>query len=198
MQVPEHFDLLSELDKKTYMKLYEAIKSPVKTIHCKSSQKNREFQEILDALLLFINHDEYDKWKRSLVVGLFQFEGGIALNISSLRKILKRCKTSINQSFKDLGYQSVITRASLCRELLANIPILKDNSRELKHWTIRFKGDVPQIYIKEKPVASIIRESDHDSENQSSSNEQSTVEDISFDFSTSSFDPFEDLEEYIV
>ena len=201
--IPDHFDLLSEADKLTYNKLNDAIKTPVKKIRFTNIQKNREFQEIIDALLLYINHDDNDKWKRSLVVGLYQFDNGIALNISSLKKLLKRCKTSINQSFKDIGYYNVTTRASFCSELLENIPFLKNNFNELKHWTVRFKGNIPDYYMKDKIQKCTLTQTQKEDKNkdskQETSFEESPVEGISdFDFSTSSFDPFEEFEDVFI
>ena len=144
---PAHFDLLSELDKETYNRLSEALSQP--TTRNRKNNRVNDFQEIIDALFLYINHDEADKWKRSLVCGLYPINGGIAVNISSLKKLIMKCKSSINGSFKAIGYPSVTTKSSYCDELLEGIPFLKNNFVELRQWSIRFKGDIPAVFTKE-------------------------------------------------
>ena len=144
---PAHFDLLTELDKETYNRLSAALSQP--TTRNRKHKRVDDFQEIIDALFLYINHDEADKWKRSLVCGLFPFEGGIAVNISSLKKLIMKCKSSINGSFKAIGYPNVTTKSSYCDELLDGIPFLKNNFIELRQWSIRFKGDIPAVFTKD-------------------------------------------------
>ena len=146
-QQPLHYELLSQADKDTYQRLCAAMSAP--TNRNKKYKRVDDFKEIIDALNLYINHDEEDKWKRCLVTGLFPFKGGIAVNIGALKKIIMKCKSSINGSFKAIGYPIVSTKSVNCTELLEGIPCLKNNLVELRQWTIRY----PESSIPVQPSA---------------------------------------------
>ena len=114
-----------------------AIQAP--TTQSKRNKRLTEFEDIIDAIEVFENHEEIEKWKRYLVCGLYRFENGIAVNISTLKQLIHRCKSSINGSLKDIGYVKVINKAGTCAELIQAIPYLQKKANELRQWTIRYK-----------------------------------------------------------
>lgn len=140
---PNHWELLNEADKQTYDRICAALTAP--SNKNKKNKRADEFREILEAISLFENHDEVDKWKRCLVCGVYQFEGGIAVNISALKRLVFKCKSSINGSLKAIGYPNVTYKSSTCEELLKGIPILRGNTAELRQWTVRYQA------LKEEP-----------------------------------------------
>ena len=135
---PPHFELLSEDDKEMYKKIMDAIQAP--TLQSKRNKRLTEFEDIIEAIEVFENHEDVEKWKRYLVCGLYRFENGIAVNISSLKQLIHRCKSSINGSLKDLGYDKVINKARTCTELIQAIPYLQKKANELRQWTVRYKN----------------------------------------------------------
>ncbi|OHT11156.1 hypothetical protein TRFO_01053 [Tritrichomonas foetus] len=134
---PPHWDLLSEDDKEVYIGISKVLSAP--TNRNKRNRRIDDFKEIVDALEIFIEKDEEEAWKRRLVCGICLLDNGIAVNIARLRKIIFKCKSSINGSLKGLGYGSVISRTSSCTELFEKIPFLKSNTAELRQWTVRMR-----------------------------------------------------------
>ncbi|EAX96043.1 hypothetical protein TVAG_309630 [Trichomonas vaginalis G3] len=135
---PNHWELLNEADKQTYDRICAALTAP--SNKNKKNKRADEFREILEAITLFENHDEVDKWKRCLVCGVYQFEDGIAVNISALKRLIFKCKSSINGSLKAIGYPNVTYKCSSCEELLKGIPFLRGNTVELRQWTVRYRA----------------------------------------------------------
>jgi hypothetical protein len=71
------------------------------------------------------------------VCGWCNFPDGIAVNIAQLKLLVCKCKSSISGSLKGMGYDIVLSRPSLCQQLLIQIPYLKDHPVELRQWTVR-------------------------------------------------------------
>jgi hypothetical protein len=99
-----------------------------------------DFKEIMDAIDLFIEADDVDRWKRCLVCGVCRIPNGIALNIAQLKKLVFKCKSSINGSLKGLGYDIVIGKTSTCSELFEALPQLRLSPGELRQWTVRMRS----------------------------------------------------------
>ncbi|KAH0787291.1 potassium/sodium hyperpolarization-activated cyclic nucleotide-gated channel 1 [Histomonas meleagridis] len=136
---PSHWELLSPDDQHVYQQIYKVISAP--TNRNKRNKKVDDFKDIIDAIELFENSDEEGKWKRCLVCGICKVSNGIAINISQFKKLILKCKSSINGSLKSLGYTKLLSKPSLCPELLEIIPYLKSNPNELRQWTVRMKLD---------------------------------------------------------
>ena len=134
--LPLFWEILALDDQQTYMKISNALGAP--TLKNKRNTKIDTFSDALEAIDIFQNHSEVDKWKRFLVCGVVKFDGGIAVNINQLRKLVRKCKTSINTSLKGMGYTIISGKSSECPELLRAIPCLRGNSAELRQWTIRY------------------------------------------------------------
>lgn len=132
---PPHWDLLSDEDKEIYKGIYQALSAP--TNRNKRNKRIDDFKEIIDAIMLFINQNETDAWKRRLVCGICKLSNGIAVNIAQLRKLIFKCKASINGSLKLMGYDSVVSKTTSCSELFEKIPYLKTNTTEMRQWTVR-------------------------------------------------------------
>jgi hypothetical protein len=154
---PQHWDLLNDTDKSIYLHLSAALSAP--SSRNKRNKRADDFQQILEAIELFENWNEPDKWKRCLVCGICRIPNGIAVHTAQLKKLISKCKSSINGSLKCLGYDIVLPKASSCQELLNAIPQLQDHHGELRKWTIRMfgKGDsmwqspefVPEIELEQ-------------------------------------------------
>lgn len=134
-----YWELLSSDDQTTYRRICSAITAP--SLKNKRNTKIDDFKEMLEAVDLFENHESEEKWKRCLVCGVVKFHGGIAVNISQLKQLVKKCKSSINGSLKGMGYTIISGKASECSELLEIIPNLKGNLGELRQWTVRYLED---------------------------------------------------------
>jgi hypothetical protein len=135
---PHHWELLSEDDKAVYRRISAALCAPLS--RSKRNKRMDDFKEILDAIDLFIESDEVDKWKRCLVCGVCRIPNGIALNIAQLKRLVFKCKSSINGSLKGLGYDIVLAKTISCPDLFTVLPQLRMNPGELRQWTVRMRS----------------------------------------------------------
>lgn len=137
--LPYFWELLSSDDQDMYSKISNALGAP--TLKNKRNTKINDFSDALEAIEIYQNHEKSDKWRRCLVSGLVLFDGGIAVNIKQFKKLVRKCKTSINTSLKGMGYTIISGKASECDELLETIPCLRGNTAELRQWTVRYKEE---------------------------------------------------------
>ncbi|OHS95531.1 hypothetical protein TRFO_38346 [Tritrichomonas foetus] len=136
---PNHWNLLSSEDQKIYREIYEAVTSP--SNKCKRNTRVDDFQEILDAIDIFENISDDDKWKRCLVCGIFKVNNCIAVNISQLKHLINKCKSSINGSLRRLGFGNIIKKVDGCEQIFEVIPYLENHPSELRRWTIRYNSN---------------------------------------------------------
>jgi hypothetical protein len=133
---PHNWELLSTSDQGIYRQLHQALSAP--SNRDRRNKRVDDFKEILEAIELFENVDDDDRWKRCLVCGIFTFPGGIAVNIQQLKALIVRCKSSINGSLKRLGYTKVASKMEGCEPLFETIPFLRTHGSELRKWTLRY------------------------------------------------------------
>ena len=132
---PRYFELLSDEDKESYMKLKTQLSSP----NCKNrrNKSHEVFKEIVASIKRFSIKGDDSDWKRSLVCGVLWLDHSIAINTHQLRLLITKCKSSINGSFQALGYGTVPTGTEASNELLSKFPFLRNNFAELRQWTVR-------------------------------------------------------------
>lgn len=140
---PPHWELLDAEDQEVYQRLNAALSAPV--TKSKRNKRINDFRDIVDAIDLFENSDETNKWKRCLVCGVCKLQGGIAVNIAQLKRLICKCKSSINGSLKGLGFDKVISKGVEFDELLHIIPYLKDSPGDLRQWTLRFPSNPSRV-----------------------------------------------------
>jgi hypothetical protein len=74
---------------------------------------------------------------RGMVCGLYWLPDGIAVDVHEVRRLVPRCKSSINGSLHKLGYTLSLGRLE-CADVLTKIfPLLRDQTAELRKWSIR-------------------------------------------------------------
>ncbi|KAK8891662.1 hypothetical protein M9Y10_028882 [Tritrichomonas musculus] len=131
---PKYWELLNSDDQHIYREMHQAITAPLSKKTCRVD----DFQEILDAINLFENINDDDKWKRCLVCGIFKVNDMIAVNICQLKSLIVKCKSSINGSLKKIGYGNIVKKSNVYELLFESIPYLKTNPSELRKWTMRY------------------------------------------------------------
>jgi hypothetical protein len=130
---------LSDSDKYGYACLRAAISA-----NCGKSQRNRRvtsFTETLEAIRGFVAREDKDDPIRSMLCGVCWLPEGIAVNTHQLRRLVAKCKSSINGSLQKIGYTVSLGRAESAQAMTAYFPLLKDNSTELRKWTVRRRED---------------------------------------------------------
>lgn len=130
---PAFYELLSKQDQMNYDMLRNSLSSP----NCKNRRNKsiETFQSIIDTIHQFVVRNDGDDIKRALVCGVFWFKNSIAINIRQLKFIMSKCKSSINNSFKLLGYGTVPQGINVLREPFSTI----HKCVELRQWTVRQK-----------------------------------------------------------
>jgi hypothetical protein len=148
---PRHWNLLSEADQSVYLRISAALCAP--SLRNRRSKRTVDFKDLLDAIEVFENFNDSDRWKRCLVCGVCRVNHGIAVNVSQLKRLVFKCKSSINGALKELGYTLILDNTSLCRDLLEAIPYLRENPPELRQWTVRF---LPCAALPERHLRSAV------------------------------------------
>jgi hypothetical protein len=132
---PQYWNFLSTADKEIYRRITAALSAPRSR-----NQKGRrieDFSQIIQALEVFEGSDDDGKWKRCLVCGLCRIPEGIAVNTTQLKRLVFRCKSSINGSLKGIGYGRIISSAVAYESLFKQIPYLRHRPADIRQWTIR-------------------------------------------------------------
>jgi hypothetical protein len=137
---PQNWNLLDADEKVVYRHIAAALSAPTRRI--KRGKRLADFTEILEALEVFVSMDEENKWKRCLVSGVCRLPFGIAVNTTQLKRLISKCKSTINASLRSIGFGTIITEAWAYASLISQIPCLKNNALDLKQWTIRVASHV--------------------------------------------------------
>ena len=130
---PAFWSILNEGDQQNYKNLRNDISILVK------KNRNKEtpqlFQQQLDMIKSFcIKGDERDS-DRSIVCGiLFYMPSVIAINIQQLKILMSKCKSSINNFLKKLGYKTL--QQGLTQDSESKSHLLQ-NPRDSKKLTVR-------------------------------------------------------------
>lgn len=130
--IPKFYYLLDDMDKMRYDSIRDSQKEGHKPIYS-------NFTAEIKNLKKFIVRGNSDDWKRGIVCGIYWLpeNKGIATNIQQLKIILNRCKSSLNASLTKIGLNVILTRGKATNLVLNTFPFLKDNSSEIRQWTIR-------------------------------------------------------------
>ena len=133
-QYPLFYWMMSDLDKYQYNCLKYQLATGIK------NQRNKRlsnFNEAIESIKMFAIRGDKDDKLRSLVSGICWLPEGIAINTHQLKALLGKCKSSINGSLQKMGFAQNLTRAESITALTNFFPFLRDNTSELRKWSIR-------------------------------------------------------------
>lgn len=146
--IPKFFNLLSDSDKLSYFTMKAQF-----AMYLSTNQRNKRistFNEILQIIKKYCIKKDQNDWVRCLVCGVMWLPEGIAINNQQLRILTSKCKSSINGSLVRVGYSITLGRSETSSALVQALPLLKDNTSELRQWTIR-KGDPTLLHSSPSP-----------------------------------------------
>ena len=140
LKVPRnHWIVLSNEDKKTFKDLHlHFIKQQKENM---KERKNNSFFTDIQCLIQYIEYTPLQKDDRAICVGLACSGPFICVNTQQVKIILGRCKSSINNNFQQIGYESVKTKAKAHEAALTIIPALVNEQNTLRKWTVRCATD---------------------------------------------------------
>lgn len=152
--LPQYWQLLDRTDLEEYLKL--RLKNEENVAKSKKGERIESFNQKLDQIKRYIERDNVNQWKRSLVCGAIFLKDGIFINIQNFKMVLSRCKSSINGSFQQMGYNANQCNPAAAQEIKSKIPFFSKSPNDLKKWTFReFKQPteipVPDISSSKKP-----------------------------------------------
>lgn len=135
---PSYWQLLSDADRYQYGFLRAAMSSP-----SNKNQRNKRvetFSDSLEAIRAFAIRGDGNDWARCLVCGIAWLpDGSIAINTHQLRLLIFKCKSSINGSLLKMGYIHTLGRTETSDIISEYFSLIKDNTSEMRQWTIRTK-----------------------------------------------------------
>ena len=137
---PNFFQLLTDYDKVQYGCLRVALGGPMN-----KNQRNKRVETFVDSLAAikaFCIRGDYDDWKRCLVCGVSWLGEDIAINTRQLRLLIFKCKSSINGSLLKMGFNITVGRTETAQKIARQFPVIRDNTPELRQWTIRRRVEV--------------------------------------------------------
>jgi hypothetical protein len=103
------------------------------------------FPADLVRILKFIDRSPSNLEARAICTGICFLGPLICLNTRQLKGVMGRCKSSINGLLQQLGYVTLRTRATTRFCLLRALPILGQNSTQMRQWTVRHVTDACTI-----------------------------------------------------
>ena len=135
---PGPWKLLSEQDKALYINLRNRFHQMQKsfTDHCSSSFSNE-----IKLVIEYIDSSSLHREERAAVVGIAISGPIIAVNTRQLMSLLGRCKSSINGSLQNLGYQSLRSKTKARECVLSVLPSFEKDVCILRQWTARCATD---------------------------------------------------------
>ena len=125
-------DLLSRIDAEEYRRLRESFSSPAT-----HDRHQATFQQEIKNIIQFVERSKEGREERALAAGLVYTGTYFCVNTQQLKKLIGRCKSSINSGFQQMGFLSMKmkTRARSC--LLAALPSLLNDTGSSRQWTVR-------------------------------------------------------------
>lgn len=131
---PGPWKRLSEEDRNKFVRLRHHFHQMQKTVkdHCYSS-----FSTELEFVIEFTDYTSTGREDRCAIAGLAIAGPFIAVNTRQLMSFLGRCKSSINGSLQNLGYQSLRSKTKSRECVLAILPSFEHDASILRQWTVR-------------------------------------------------------------
>ena len=173
--LPAYWWSLTDADKYQYSCLRLAL--AVSSDKNQRNQRITSFKKCIDAVQSFAVRGDCNDLLRSYVCGIIWLPEGIAVNTHYLKALISKCKSSINGSLQKMGYTITINRVEAASIMANTFPGLKENTSELRKWSIRKMPSATEETTKEN-TEEIPKEA-IDEENESSLPSQPTkMEDV--------------------
>jgi hypothetical protein len=134
-----YWTLLSPDDRSEYLRLRASFHHGQRI-----SSKDRRvvtFRRELTLVMEFLERSPENTEVRCILAGVCFAGPVVCINTRQLKGFLKRCKSSINGSFQQLGYLALRTKAKAKACILSVLPSLQSDQNLLRQWTVRAISD---------------------------------------------------------
>lgn len=126
---------LSRADASQYSMLKQSF------IHSQNSRtrdrRGNTFKQEIDSIIRFVDSRQEDRELRALATGLIRTGSYLCVNSQRLKLFVRRCKSSINNGFQQLGFESVKSRSRSNACLTAALPSIANQTNLGRQWTVR-------------------------------------------------------------
>ena len=161
-EVPDHFEILSEVDQFKY----KALQRELVQLCIQRSKKNRKVQDLEEFVQRIhdfcIQGDEINDKKRCFICGIYWIDSGIcntiALNIDYLQILVRKCRSSLNTTFRTMGYKVTEARCDANTFFKQIIPDIQLSRHEERLWSFRTNSKACDI-LKVKNAVNSFRNS---------------------------------------
>lgn len=141
---------LSREDRMIFNHLRDSFGHKINTV--KEDRHRISFTQEIQMIINFVERLPDNRDVRAINAGFAFFGAYICINTRQLKKVMSRCKSSINSSLQSLGYSSIKTKSKTFECLRTVIPTLGEDQDIAKQWTVRFSPSVRGYPFVLKPI----------------------------------------------
>lgn len=128
---------LSPEDRAMFESLRRELEEP--TNKNRRNKSTELFGDVIARIKQYVVRGDEDEWKRAFVCGICWINDTIAINTRHLRLLVVKCKSSINNYFKNMNYGTVPAGSEAGTALARYFPFLKDDFGLMRQWSVRKK-----------------------------------------------------------
>lgn len=125
-------DALCEEDRAQYLALRQSFNTSMT-----HDRHTATFQQEISRIIHFVDACPERREQRALAAGLIYTGSYFCVNTQQLRRLICRCKSSINNGFQQLGFGSLKMKAKAQSCLLSALPCLMNDTLSIRQWTVR-------------------------------------------------------------
>lgn len=132
MTFPPYWHVMPEPDRPLYLSMQRRFE----LLCTRDNRQPASIEQMITEIHTFSHRRDNNDWRRFLVCGICWMDHAIAVNIAQLRHLIKRCRSSINNSLIKMGYVTTLARSNIGRYISQLIPLLEDTAH-LRQWQMR-------------------------------------------------------------
>jgi hypothetical protein len=135
----DYWRTLTDEDKAKYRQLRQRI-DPL-SFRSARHELALKFQVVVREIQQYCIRSDEDDWKRCVICGIVWLDGALTISTRQLRRLIGKCKSSINAGFQSLGYETSSMSSHQVSELMRWLSLLVHHGPEAREWTIRSVPD---------------------------------------------------------
>lgn len=133
---PQYFESLTNEDQMDYQIMQRQVGG--EEMRYNRNKRLVTFTDQMSIVKKFcIRNDTYDSLRCSVCGIYWLADETLAINIRQFKLLLAKSKSSINGALAKMGYKTVQSNANDFRVLASLVPPMKNQSMEMRQWTIR-------------------------------------------------------------
>lgn len=135
-ELPQYFDRLTAEDQREYKMMQQQVGG--EEMRYNRNKRLVTFTDQMNIVKQYCIRNDANDTLRCSVCGIYWLDSDtMAINIRQFRLLLAKSKSSINGALAKMGYTTVQSNANNFRTLASLVPPLKNQSMEMRQWTIR-------------------------------------------------------------